>query len=248
MIVDNLARGIQLYPGPHDVTIINNTIVGNGKAGILFANETANSTASNNIVAYNGEYGIRGLSLDGDDNAARNNLVWGNPRGNFAFTAGISLGQNIQQAPFGLNDSPTRLRPPARRCLRPRARRSTAARAPWLLAASAVGRAAPDRDQRCGRYQVAGKIHPVKILRGNVACKSARRNLEHFFRASDRRFRGWTCFYGHGGDNRSGHCLQGARATSRQGHPRLQPLTLKTGAWASRAPPRSPRAPTKPLR
>jgi parallel beta-helix repeat protein len=78
VIEHNLARGVQLYTGPHDVTITENTIVRNGKAGILISRDTANSTAANNIVAYNGDTGIRTLSLVGPGNLAVGNLLWGN--------------------------------------------------------------------------------------------------------------------------------------------------------------------------
>ena len=65
MIEDNLARGVQLYKHPHDVLVTQNTIVGNGRAGVQVAIDTADATVANNIVAYNGDTGIRSHSLSG---------------------------------------------------------------------------------------------------------------------------------------------------------------------------------------
>lgn len=112
VIADNVARGVQLYQGPHDVRIANNTIVGNGKSGIQFGNETANSIAVNNIVAYNGEFGIRTSSLTGTGNEVRRNLIWANGTADWrTLTDGLGFVDNLNVDPgFGPGGN---LRPPA---------------------------------------------------------------------------------------------------------------------------------------
>lgn len=106
MIENNVARGVQLYPGPSDVLIANNTIVGNGKAGIQFGDDTSNSLAVNNIIAYNGEYGIRSYNLSGAGNVVRRNLVWRNGSHNLAPNEGLATGDNLQAHPgFSANGS-----------------------------------------------------------------------------------------------------------------------------------------------
>ena len=105
VITDNVARGVQLYQGPHDVRIANNTIVRNGKSGIQFGNETTNSVAVNNIVAYNGEFGIRSSSLTGSGNEVRRNLIWANGTADWrTLTDGLGFVDNLNVDPgFGPN-------------------------------------------------------------------------------------------------------------------------------------------------
>ena len=52
LIAWNVARGVQLYRYPHDVEVVNNTIVWNGRAGIQFAASTESSLARWNILAF----------------------------------------------------------------------------------------------------------------------------------------------------------------------------------------------------
>ncbi|MFL6197992.1 MAG: right-handed parallel beta-helix repeat-containing protein [Thermoanaerobaculia bacterium] len=107
----NVARGVQLYSKPHDVTVANNTIVNNGKTGIQFASATANSIAVNNLVAYNSSYGIRSSSLSRTGNVVQRNLVWGNGGHDLDPAAGLTLIDNLQLDPgFGPADD---YRPPA---------------------------------------------------------------------------------------------------------------------------------------
>jgi Right handed beta helix region len=97
LIEHNVARGIQLYQQPHDVTIAHNTIVRNGKTGIQFANDTRDSLAVGNVVALNGEYGIRASDLAGSGNVARGNLLWGNPSGDLALLGKLAAEDNVVQ-------------------------------------------------------------------------------------------------------------------------------------------------------
>lgn len=100
LVTSNLARGVQLYEHPHDVTVAHNTIVGNGRAGIQFGAETENSTAVGNVVAFNGDVGVRTASLSGSGNRATHNLGWGNRGGDFeADDDGLELSANTVADP-----------------------------------------------------------------------------------------------------------------------------------------------------
>jgi len=77
LIADNFAWGVQLYPEASGVTVNHNTIVGNGRGGVIVSNESSEDLVVNNIVANNTEYGIRGYNLTGRGNAATHNLLWG---------------------------------------------------------------------------------------------------------------------------------------------------------------------------
>ena len=86
VITQNFARGIQCYPDCDDTVIANNTVVGNGRAGIQIGNEAVSTsdrdTVVNNIVALNGNDGIRSYwgGTAGVGNVAGNNLLWTTPR------------------------------------------------------------------------------------------------------------------------------------------------------------------------
>jgi chitodextrinase len=98
VIEQNLARGVQLYTGPHDVMVSENTIVHNGRAGVQVANDTADSTVANNIVAYNGDTGIRSASLVGAGNLVVGNLLWGNANPGLN-QGGLTVRHNITADP-----------------------------------------------------------------------------------------------------------------------------------------------------
>jgi hypothetical protein len=79
-IVHNWTRGVQLYEEPHDVLVANNTIVWNGRAGIIHDTSTGGGNIiANNIVAgnaWNGQGGIYYRS--GGIPIVINNLLWHN--------------------------------------------------------------------------------------------------------------------------------------------------------------------------
>jgi len=98
LIEHNVARGVQLYEEPEDVTVAHNTIVRNGRAGVQVAQDAADNLIVNNIVAFNGDVGIRADDLSGDGNRAEGNLVWGPGRlGEHA--EGLDLENNIEADP-----------------------------------------------------------------------------------------------------------------------------------------------------
>ncbi len=100
----NAAFGIQAYPDCDGVAIANNTIVGNGKAGIVVGGEggaaTDNATVANNVVVGNREEGIRSYwsSQTGHGNRLVRNLVSGN-RGGGIDIRGITASGTITTSP-----------------------------------------------------------------------------------------------------------------------------------------------------
>jgi parallel beta-helix repeat protein len=111
VIEGNLARGVQLYPSPANVLVAYNTIVHNGKAGVIVSNDAANNTIANNIVADNADTGIRSDSLTGTGNLVINNLAWNNSHGNIGPMAdGLTLVDNITAAPRFVSSTDYHLR------------------------------------------------------------------------------------------------------------------------------------------
>ncbi len=84
VIEKNRAFGIHLYPDANNILVTSNTVVGNGKSGILVAGNAGSSsdgnTIVNNIVASNTEYGIRSYwsGAVGSGNSVMTNLGYGN--------------------------------------------------------------------------------------------------------------------------------------------------------------------------
>jgi parallel beta-helix repeat protein len=107
VISHNLANGIQLYPSGSGVTVEQNTIVGNGKSGVIVSGTTNHDTMVNNIVAENGDNSIRSFEPQGAHNLVENNLVWQNGNGNIGTEArGLRLLHNIAANPdfMGVTD------------------------------------------------------------------------------------------------------------------------------------------------
>jgi parallel beta-helix repeat protein len=84
LIVANKAIGIQLYPDADGVIVTQNTICDNGRVGVLIGGHDSTapdkSLIVNNIIAFNGVFGIRSLwdGSVGDGNIARMNLLFDN--------------------------------------------------------------------------------------------------------------------------------------------------------------------------
>jgi hypothetical protein len=107
IITGNKAYGIQLYPQAVSVIVASNTIVGNGRSGIILGGEATTSShnvIANNIIADNSEYGVRsywGGSV-GTDNVAVNNLSYGNKAGSpsVGLLAGIRVESPVSADPL----------------------------------------------------------------------------------------------------------------------------------------------------
>ena len=86
VISSNVGYGVQLYPNADDSVVTQNTIVQNGRSGVIVGGEDTTSDRNivvNNIVGFNGEQGIRTFwdGPVGRGNVASTNLVFGNPEG-----------------------------------------------------------------------------------------------------------------------------------------------------------------------
>jgi hypothetical protein len=78
---------VQIYPSSDGVIVADNTIVGALLDGIILGSDgggtTTNLTLANNVVAFNGRYGISTYwgGAEGTGNVAVRNVVWGNSVG-----------------------------------------------------------------------------------------------------------------------------------------------------------------------
>jgi len=95
---------VQIYPSSDRIIITQNTIVGAFRDGIIVGSEgqqtTTNLTIVNNVIAFNGRYGIStywGGSV-GSGNLATKNVAWGNTSGQLVGT-GISYSLNTVADP-----------------------------------------------------------------------------------------------------------------------------------------------------
>jgi parallel beta helix pectate lyase-like protein len=113
VIDHNLGFGIQLYPRPTRTLVTCNTIIANGAtpnalaSGIIVGgDETADNTIVNNIVAWNGDAGIRSLGDQGSGNVVVNNLGFGDRGGDFpaAESTGLVEHDNVTAPPRFVNN------------------------------------------------------------------------------------------------------------------------------------------------
>jgi hypothetical protein len=99
IVQDNYANGIKVGPDAQSVLVTENTVVGNGRSGVIVSGDTQtvsnNNTVANNILANNGTdstggYGLRDYweSKVGTGNRAYRNLIWGNSNGPTLLSAG----------------------------------------------------------------------------------------------------------------------------------------------------------------
>jgi hypothetical protein len=78
---------VQIYPSSDRVIVTENTIVGAMLDGIIAGSDgggsTTNLTVANNVVAFNGRYGISTFwgGAEGTGNLATHNIAWGNATG-----------------------------------------------------------------------------------------------------------------------------------------------------------------------
>jgi phosphatidylinositol-3-phosphatase len=76
LIEHNVSTGVQLYPGPSQVTVEENTIVNNGAMGVVVYG--SQNTVVNNVLSGNGEIGgFTQLVIDGGTNhVIDSNILW----------------------------------------------------------------------------------------------------------------------------------------------------------------------------
>ena len=107
LIEKSAGFGVHLYPDANNVRVSNNTVVGSGRSGIIVAgdksSESDRNVIVNNIVAFNGELGIRS-SFDegvGTGNLVRRNLLFGNTAGDLPtgrYAAGLAFAKDNRVA------------------------------------------------------------------------------------------------------------------------------------------------------
>jgi Right handed beta helix region len=97
VVEDNYSYGVHLHPDAGPVTVSNNTIVGNGRGGVLVTENSVNNRIANNVVAHNAWYGIRTWALTGAGNVAEHNVLWRN--GDDFSGTGLSLKSNLVADP-----------------------------------------------------------------------------------------------------------------------------------------------------
>jgi len=108
----NSGFGIQLWHGPSNIELVNNTLFSNASGGIVLGTDDANVTVdyvtvSNNIIYKNGGAGIseQGASArsTGKHNVYANNLVDQNASGDFSFQNGLTATSTVNASPQFIN-------------------------------------------------------------------------------------------------------------------------------------------------
>jgi hypothetical protein len=103
LVIANRAIGVKVAPEANDMVVTQNTVVDNRKDGIAVGGELSWSSNSNlvvnNIVAFNGSWGIRTYWEDsiGNGNRALRNLIFGNRAGNIWLPGG---GMSVEKSIF----------------------------------------------------------------------------------------------------------------------------------------------------
>ena len=99
---------VQIYPSSDRIIVTQNTIVGAFRDGIIVGSQgeraTTNLTIVNNVIAFNGRYGISTYwgGVVGTGNVATRNLAWGNRSGQLDGT-GIDYSENLIADPLFLD-------------------------------------------------------------------------------------------------------------------------------------------------
>ena len=117
LLVDNRAIGMKVEPEANDMVVTQNTVVDNGKDGIVVGGElnwsSNDNLVVNNIVAFNQSWGIRTYWEEsiGSGNIALRNLVFGSGEGDFWFPGGgMSAQRSIRVDPRFIGGGNFRLR------------------------------------------------------------------------------------------------------------------------------------------
>ena len=98
LIESNVSYGVHLYPTAAGVSVTRNTIVGNGKGGVIVADRASGNRIADNVIAHNALSGIKGYNLKGEGNVATGNVLWANGSRDFD-GSGIALSGNVQTDP-----------------------------------------------------------------------------------------------------------------------------------------------------
>ncbi len=127
LIERNYAFGVHLYPSASNVIVQQNTIVRNGRSGVIIGGWTTNcpntgcppqptnNLVVNNIIAFNAYYAFQSFELTTTGHIIKNNLLWGNAGGNIPTDERLTRGltfvnqNNIQADPRFVGTSNYRL-------------------------------------------------------------------------------------------------------------------------------------------
>src|SRR5215207_7175880 len=109
VIAHNLAYGVHLYPDPQGVRVLQNTLVENGRGGVILAGNASGNVVANNIVAFNAGPRLA-FELSGGGNVLRNNLFWENGGGTFELDGGVTDEGNLVGDPLFAGRGDYRLR------------------------------------------------------------------------------------------------------------------------------------------
>lgn len=102
LIARNIARGVQIYPGPATVTVAHNTIINNGRAGVQ--PDGGQVTIANNVIVGNGSSnGTPGIYCRAGSHKTFNNLLWANAGGDVQGTSCVRSG-DVHADPLFLVD------------------------------------------------------------------------------------------------------------------------------------------------
>jgi hypothetical protein len=105
VIDHNVGYGVQLYPNADQIVVQRNTVVRNGRSGIIVGGDSSNTSDSDlivgNIVALNGQQGIRTFweRPVGVDNVARDNLSYRNATGGVVGGDGLAASATVDANP-----------------------------------------------------------------------------------------------------------------------------------------------------
>ena len=112
VVYDNASIGIQIYPDADQSLIEQNTIVGNGRIGIIFAGEGGFSSDGNvvrrNVVTHSHDrHNLETWwgGAVGSGNVASDNCVFGGGMGNLQMDAGVAAGDNVVADPLYVDAS-----------------------------------------------------------------------------------------------------------------------------------------------
>ena len=101
VIERNLVFGIQMYPAPVGQLIAQNTIVANGKAGVILSG-ASNVVVANNISAWNAEEGIRTGSGSNSGCLVEKNVLYGNSA-DYWWQTPLTVISTVHADPFFVN-------------------------------------------------------------------------------------------------------------------------------------------------
>ena len=98
-IYRNADRGVQLFPDAHRITVVRNTIDGNG-SGVIFSNDSSHNVVRGNVISNSVErWNAESHNLRGAGNRFESNCVKpGNPKPGYNENGGVNLPPIVAQA------------------------------------------------------------------------------------------------------------------------------------------------------